>query len=164
MIDESQLSPAHNIWSTTKLKIQRTNQALHNNRPKWLLSQASSYLSIGHSNVTSLHIAEIGTHSPFKQISFNMKIAKKKIRMQTPLVNPIINLERPLKWLRILWDQPPLLWRRIIWGVAYPERQTTQGLRWPKHQSGAVKAHICWTLITRWCPMLKIGWRKTCLF
>ena len=26
-----------------------------------------------------------------------MKIVKKKVRMQTPLVNPIIHLERPLK-------------------------------------------------------------------
>ena len=26
-----------------------------------------------------------------------MKIAKKKVRIQTPLVNPIINLERPLE-------------------------------------------------------------------
>ena len=31
------------------------------------------------------------------QISFNMKIAKKKVRIQTPLVNPIIDLERPLE-------------------------------------------------------------------
>ena len=30
-----------------------------------------------------------------KQISFNMKIAKKKFIMRSPLVNPIIVLERP---------------------------------------------------------------------
>ena len=42
--------------------------------------------------------AEIATtHSTFTQISFNMKIAQKKVRMQSPLVNPIINLERPLE-------------------------------------------------------------------
>ena len=42
--------------------------------------------------------AEIATkHSTFKQISFNIKIAKKKVRMQSPLVNPIIDLERPLE-------------------------------------------------------------------
>ena len=28
-----------------------------------------------------------------------MKIAKKKVRMQTPLVNPIIDMERPLEKL-----------------------------------------------------------------
>ena len=30
-------------------------------------------------------------------MSFNMKIAKKKVRVQTPLVNPIIDLKRPLE-------------------------------------------------------------------
>ena len=32
-----------------------------------------------------------------EQKSFNMKIAKKKVGMQSPLVNPIIDLERPLE-------------------------------------------------------------------
>ena len=31
------------------------------------------------------------------QKSFNIKIAKKKVRIKTPLVNPIIDLERPLE-------------------------------------------------------------------
>ena len=33
----------------------------------------------------------------FRKKLFNMKIAKKKVRIQTPLVNPIIDLERPLE-------------------------------------------------------------------
>ena len=32
----------------------------------------------------------------FSQKSFNMKIANIKVRMQTPLVNPVIDLKRPL--------------------------------------------------------------------
>ena len=49
IIDENQLSSAHNILSTTKLKIkQQQKQPPHNNRPKRLLLQASSYLSIEH--------------------------------------------------------------------------------------------------------------------
>ena len=36
-------------------------------------------------------------NSTFVQISFNMKIAKKNVRMQIPLVKPIINLEMPLE-------------------------------------------------------------------
>ena len=35
--------------------------------------------------------------STLVQKQFNMKIAKKKVRMQTTLVNPIIDLERPLE-------------------------------------------------------------------
>ena len=33
----------------------------------------------------------------FRQISYNMKIAKKKVKIISPLVNPIIDLERPLE-------------------------------------------------------------------
>ena len=40
---------------------------------------------------------ESNTTSSFKQISFNKKIAKKKVRMQSQLVNPIIDLERLLE-------------------------------------------------------------------
>ena len=36
MIDENQLSSAHNILSTSKLKINNKNNP-HNKRPKWLL-------------------------------------------------------------------------------------------------------------------------------
>ena len=39
--------------STTKLKSNKQKQPPPNNRPKQLLLQASSYLSTGHSNVTS---------------------------------------------------------------------------------------------------------------
>ena len=35
--------------------------------------------------------------SAFKQNSFNVKIAKKKVMSSTSLVNPIIGLERPLE-------------------------------------------------------------------
>ena len=41
IIDENQLSFAHNIMITTKLKFKQKNS-----RPKWLLLQASAYLSI----------------------------------------------------------------------------------------------------------------------
>ena len=54
---------------------------------------ASSHLSIRYSNVTSTPITEIS----FKQISFNMKIAKKKVIFRNSLVNLIIDLERPLE-------------------------------------------------------------------
>ena len=48
IIDENQLSTAHNILSTSKLKTQKQKQhPPHNNRPKQLLLKASSYLSIG---------------------------------------------------------------------------------------------------------------------
>ena len=39
----------------------------------------------------------MSTQSTFTPISFNMKIAKKKVRMQSSLVNPIIDLEWPLE-------------------------------------------------------------------
>ena len=42
------------------------NKHPYNNRPKWLLLKASSYRSIGHSDLTPL-IAEIATYSSFKQ-------------------------------------------------------------------------------------------------
>ena len=48
MIDENQLSSAHNILSSTKCKMQTTKTTPHNNRAKWLSLKASSYLSIGH--------------------------------------------------------------------------------------------------------------------
>ena len=47
IIDENQLSSAHNILSTTKLKTKITITIPHNNRAKRLLLKASSYLSIG---------------------------------------------------------------------------------------------------------------------
>ena len=48
MIDENQLSSAHNILSTTKLNTKNNkNNPPHNNRPKQLLLKPSSYLSIG---------------------------------------------------------------------------------------------------------------------
>ena len=54
IINENQLSSAHNVLSTTKLKIkQQQKHPPLNNRPKWLLLKAISYLSIGHSNNTS---------------------------------------------------------------------------------------------------------------
>ena len=37
MIDENELSSAHNILSITKLKINITITIPHNNKPKWLL-------------------------------------------------------------------------------------------------------------------------------
>ena len=36
-------------------------------------------------------------NSTFKQTSFNMKITRKKVRIQSPLINPIIDLERLLE-------------------------------------------------------------------
>ena len=48
IIDEIELSPAHNILSMTKLKINATKTTAHNDRLKWHLFKASSYLSIGH--------------------------------------------------------------------------------------------------------------------
>ena len=47
IIDEKQLSPAHNILSMTKLQNKQQKQPLHNNRPKRLLLKASSYLGTG---------------------------------------------------------------------------------------------------------------------
>ena len=46
IIDENQLSCAHNISNTTTFET-TTKQPPHNNRPKRLLLKASSYLSIG---------------------------------------------------------------------------------------------------------------------
>ena len=81
--------------SITKTEIIKQQiQPPYNNRPKWLLLQASSNLRIGY---TSCKGRESNTIQYFKQKSFNMKIAKKKARMQSPLVNPIIDLERPLE-------------------------------------------------------------------
>ena len=74
MIDETQLSSA----STTKLKNKQQKQPPHNNRPKQPFLKDSNT-------------------SSFKQTSFSMKIAKKKVRMQSPLVNPIIDLKRLLE-------------------------------------------------------------------
>ena len=41
--------------------------------------------------------AEIATYPTFTQKLSNMKITKKKVQMQSPLVNPIIDLVRPLE-------------------------------------------------------------------
>ena len=62
IIDENQLSSAHNILSTTKLKTKTTKTNPHNNRPKRLLLKASSYVSIGHSNVTSCERRDSNNH------------------------------------------------------------------------------------------------------
>ena len=51
IIDENQLSSAHNISNKPNSK-QETKQLPHNNRPKRLLLYASSYLSIGHYRIT----------------------------------------------------------------------------------------------------------------
>ena len=74
-------------------KSKKQKQPPHNNRPKRLLLEASSYLSIGHSNVTPANFRYSNKPS-FVQKLFNMTIAKKKERIQSPLVNPIINLKR----------------------------------------------------------------------
>ena len=157
MIDESQVSPAHNVLSTTKLKSQQLEQPPHNNRPKRLLLKASSYLSTGHSNVTSPQIAKI---EPHKQISSNMKIAKKKVRLQTPLVNPIIDMERPLdkvlkkrEYITIKCHHTPgdndsgsyeinFSYYEGGSGVTCLERQITQDLRCSKHQTRTIKVHV----------------------
>ena len=48
MIDENQLSSSHNNLSMIKLKkIKQQKYLPHNNRPKWPLLKASSYLSKG---------------------------------------------------------------------------------------------------------------------
>ena len=39
-----------------------------------------------------------------------MKIAKKKVRMQTPLVKPIIDLERPLEKVLKTWEYIAIKW------------------------------------------------------
>ena len=52
-IDENELSPAHKILSTTKLK-SKQKQPPHNNRSKWLLLKASWNLSKGHMSCTSI--------------------------------------------------------------------------------------------------------------
>ena len=80
---------------------QTRNQRTKINTPKTIdqnsnCSRACSYLSIGHSNVTSPQIAEIATEY-FSAKTFNMKIDKKKVRIQLPLVNPIIELIWPLE-------------------------------------------------------------------
>ena len=71
------------------------NKKKHNNRLKRLLLKASSYLNIGHSNFTSCRLQRQYIHSIFIEISFNKKISKKIVRIQSPLVNPIYDLERP---------------------------------------------------------------------
>ena len=47
-------------------------------------------------------IRDSNTHLRAKSLS--MKIAKKKLRIQSPLVNPIIGLERPLEKVRKMGD------------------------------------------------------------
>ena len=63
IIDENQLSSAHNILSTTKLKSKQPKQPPHNNRPKQLLLKASSYLSIGHMNGQTLALVDFNLYS-----------------------------------------------------------------------------------------------------
>ena len=48
IIDENQLSSAHNILNITTFKTTNKQPPPHNNRQKRLLLKASSYLSIGH--------------------------------------------------------------------------------------------------------------------
>ena len=59
--------------------------------------KASFYLSIGHSKVTSCEGRDSKNAINFQAKIINMKIVKKKVRMQSLLVNLIIDLERPLE-------------------------------------------------------------------
>ena len=87
-----------------------------------------------------------------------MKIAKKNVRIQTPFVHLIINLERPLEkvlkkgeYIAIKrhntpGDNDPGSYEINLpyygGGVACLERQTSQGLRWTKHQYGSLMVHV----------------------
>ena len=96
IIDDNQLLPALNISNTTKFGKQHKQPLLAIVQIGYCYI-ASSYLSIGHSTITSLQIAEIVKASFLsKQKSFNMRIAMKKAKMRTPLVNPFIDLARSL--------------------------------------------------------------------
>ena len=79
------------------MKISSKIKPPHNNRPKRLLLKATSYLSIVHSKITSCKSRDSNNHILFQANIINMKIAKKKVRIQTPLLNSIIDLERPLE-------------------------------------------------------------------
>ena len=57
------------------------NNPPYNKRTKRLLLKASSYLSKGHSNVTSCEDKDSQLIQNYTKTSFNMKIAKKKVRM-----------------------------------------------------------------------------------
>ena len=57
ILDENQLSSAHNIWNTIKIKSsnkQQKQKLAHNNMPKRLLLKASSYPSIGQCGIVTL--------------------------------------------------------------------------------------------------------------
>ena len=118
--------------------------------------KASSCLSIGYSDTTSCKGRDSQLHSTFLQISFKMKIAKKKIKIKSTLLYPKllkkgeyieIKCHNTL-WHRILWNWPLLLWRRITIRVARLERQPFQGLRWPKHQYSSFTERVYWCLLT----------------
>ena len=81
IIDEIQLSSAYNP---------------HINRVQQLVLNVSPYLSIGHSTVISLQIKDL-VHSKLtcKQITLSWR-SPRKIKVRTPLVNPIIDRERLL--------------------------------------------------------------------
>ena len=97
IINENQLSPAHNLLSRTKIKINTKNNlptTIDQNGYCWKLAPISAW------GIVTLFPADCrDSNSSYflKQKSFNKKIDKKKIRIQTPLVNPIIDLERSVK-------------------------------------------------------------------
>ena len=99
IIEENQSSSAHNIKKQSSLNsIKQNKQSPLQEQIKKAIVKASSYLSIGRSNVISPQGAaiEAKTYS-LKHKSIIMKIDKIKVKLMTPLVNLIINLERPLQ-------------------------------------------------------------------
>ena len=99
IIDENHLSPAHNILSTTKLEISNKKTTPP---PHTTIDQNGYYCNLAPISAYGIAMllpakAEIATHPSFVQKLCNIKIAKKKVRMQTPLVNPIIDMERPFE-------------------------------------------------------------------
>ena len=91
-----------------------------------------------------------------------MKIAKKKVKMTTPLVNPIIDLERLLEKVLKKGEYKAIKCHNtpgdndsgfyeinlLYYGFGSPEEwlvwknKLLKGLRWPKHQYGTSKVHL----------------------
>ena len=163
IIDENQLSSTHNILSTTKLKIKKNKNKPP--PPSAVVDQKLAPIS-AQGIVTLLPANCRDSSNPiFVQKSCNIKIAKKKVRIKSPLVNPIIDLQRPFekmlekgKYTVIKFHNTPgnndsrsYEINLFYYGGGSPEewliwkdRLLKNLARWPKHQYRTVKVHVHW--------------------
>ena len=88
IINENQLSSAHDILNATTFKLNKNNNPPTAIDQMAVVDKASSYLSIVHINITSCRLQQYQLELYLEANIIVMKIAKKKVKHKTPLVNP----------------------------------------------------------------------------